>query len=187
MKNLFANLENAVKKLIENAKSQLEEELVKVFDVINNLKEEANGLGIDVSECTELHQNEIATFKEKVMGEIVDCASKEIATAEGMIDTIVSEINAIISFVSSIQDKAKHCGINVICYASLIKEAYKLFADLPGKIQQLVADASSLSVNIESKVPVCISEKIFVFIEETKPVVNVISECISEKIGKLYY
>lgn len=180
MKNFVANL-------IENAKVKLQEEVLKILGIIGHLQEEAEILGIDVTECIAAHQQEIEKFKNIFMAEVIACASEQIEQAQTMVDIIISEIKDVMSFVSSIQDKAKKCGMNVVCYGSLIKEAYNLFAELPGKIQQLAFKAVNLVTSIKSEVPKCLSSKILKFVTAAGPVVLVIGKCIAEKIGHLYY
>lgn len=180
------DLRNAIIRLaldtINGVKRKFENFIKSIFDGFQRLKDKADQIGVDVSDCIDDNENKIKQIASKVFLDTTSCITTKLMRAFEILNKTVLAVEDLINGVNDIQELFDSCH-SIGCYAKVGAEATKLMVSLPLKATKLFLTTQQTIIAIQLEITACVGEKFLTLQELIAPAVNSVNECIANKIA----
>lgn len=185
LKEILENLINFAKKIVGTAMNEIVTDIMKVWDQIEEIREQAAAIGADVKECYGDNQQALSDLPKKTIAEMISCVTNEVNKAKKLIGSTINDIKLIGEEVLSLPGKLVHCvtgGHPFRCLISLLAEIVESIVAIPLRIASKVSQTIKLVAGIEGNIKTCAVKKVAQASAEAAAIGAKVAKCVADKI-----
>lgn len=176
-------LQTFCKTSVSTATVLLESSVSTSLNQIKDIKESAVTHGKEPSECLADHEETIKETPVNTINEMVDCVNEKLSNASSVVEKATEQITGQTKVIYNLENKLSSCDTGIIgtdCYMSVLTEATKQEASLPGKIISLELAATSNLDTLKQEAAQCTIVKAYEVQNNITQLTEQIAECIEQ-------